>query len=185
MLSGKSGFQRIVWAFKNVLNYSVTWLFCDLKGPNDGSGPISVHQPTAKQATYQLRDLRGAVVPLFPQRVQESQYEAATDTLEWLTLAMDQSARVQHGDDIDPYLSRYRIPNDVNESNDARGTTLQDLSIFQWRGLVHSGFIQSVFLATLKASRDGWFALSASAFDGRTYTFLQNDETTLSWEYQD
>lgn len=30
MLHGKKGFERIVWAFKNVLNQSLTWLFCDL-----------------------------------------------------------------------------------------------------------------------------------------------------------
>jgi ribonuclease P/MRP protein subunit RPP40 len=30
MLHGKKGFERIVWAFKNVLNSSVSWLFCDL-----------------------------------------------------------------------------------------------------------------------------------------------------------
>jgi ribonuclease P/MRP protein subunit RPP40 len=29
MLHGKKGFERIVWAVKNVLNQSVTWLLCD------------------------------------------------------------------------------------------------------------------------------------------------------------
>lgn len=32
MLHGKPGFERIVWAFKNVLNQSLAWLFCDLEG---------------------------------------------------------------------------------------------------------------------------------------------------------
>jgi len=30
MLHGKKGFERIVWAFQNVLNSTVTWLFHDL-----------------------------------------------------------------------------------------------------------------------------------------------------------
>lgn len=30
MLHGKKGFERIVWAFNNVLDQSVAWLFCDL-----------------------------------------------------------------------------------------------------------------------------------------------------------
>jgi ribonuclease P/MRP protein subunit RPP40 len=30
MLHGKKGFDRIVYAFKNVLTASVTWLFSDL-----------------------------------------------------------------------------------------------------------------------------------------------------------
>lgn len=32
MLHGKKGFERIVWAFKNVLNKSLAWLFYDLDG---------------------------------------------------------------------------------------------------------------------------------------------------------
>ena len=32
MLHGKKGFERIVWAFKNVLNKSLAWLFHDLNG---------------------------------------------------------------------------------------------------------------------------------------------------------
>ena len=30
MLHGKKGFDRIVYAFKNVLKTPVTWLYCDL-----------------------------------------------------------------------------------------------------------------------------------------------------------
>ena len=30
MLHGKKGFDRILYAFKNVLNKPVKWLFCDL-----------------------------------------------------------------------------------------------------------------------------------------------------------
>ncbi len=44
MLHGKKGFERIVWAFKNVLNSTVTWLFHDCeagakrKSSDDGTG---------------------------------------------------------------------------------------------------------------------------------------------------
>lgn len=34
MLHGKKGFERIVWATKNVLNNSITWLFYDLETKN-------------------------------------------------------------------------------------------------------------------------------------------------------
>lgn len=36
MLHGKKGFERIVWAFKNVLNQSVTWLIYDFDGNQEG-----------------------------------------------------------------------------------------------------------------------------------------------------
>lgn len=34
MLHGKKGFDRLVWAAKNVLNQSLTWLFVDLDTGN-------------------------------------------------------------------------------------------------------------------------------------------------------
>lgn len=36
MLHGKKGFERIVWAFKNVINHSVTWLFHDFEKDREG-----------------------------------------------------------------------------------------------------------------------------------------------------
>ena len=184
MLSGKSGFQRIVWAFKNVLNHSVTWLFCDLKGPNDGTSPISTHQPIVKEARYQRESSQRVNVPVLPQELAEGQHEDATEVLEWLTLVMDRSPRIQHEDDIDSYLSRYRVPTDVEPDN-KEGTVPQDLGIFRWRGLIHPAFVQSILLATLRASGNNWFALNVTAFDGKAYTFLQNKESTLTWEYGD
>lgn len=38
MLHGKKGFDRIVWAFSNVLNQSVTWLFYDLESESTQDG---------------------------------------------------------------------------------------------------------------------------------------------------
>ena len=37
MLHGKKGFERIVWAFKNVLNSTVTWLFHDCEVGRESS----------------------------------------------------------------------------------------------------------------------------------------------------
>jgi len=40
MLHGKKGFERIVWAFANVLTQSMAWLFYDLEdtpGLNEGN----------------------------------------------------------------------------------------------------------------------------------------------------
>ena len=185
MVRGKSGFQRIIWAFKNLLDRSVNWLFCDVKGQNDGSGPISVHQSIAKVVKPQRCILPGAEVPNFPPITEQSQYEDATELLEWLTLAMNQSPRIQSDDSIDSYLSRYRVPAAVDISTDTSDARLQDLVKLRWHGLIHPAFVQAILLATLKASGQDWFAFSATAFDGRAYTFLQNKEQTMTWEYQD
>ena len=42
MLHGKKGFERIVWAFKNVLNHSVTWLFHDFTSRSDHGKAIAI-----------------------------------------------------------------------------------------------------------------------------------------------
>ena len=45
MLHGKKGFQRIEWAFKNVLNEHVSWLFFDLEadtGIGEGNEPTGL-----------------------------------------------------------------------------------------------------------------------------------------------
>ena len=43
MVHGKKGFERIVWAAKNVLQDAVTWLFhdFDLKADNEKAGKIA------------------------------------------------------------------------------------------------------------------------------------------------
>lgn len=38
MQHGKKGFERIIWAFKNVLNESLAWLFVDLEHEDMTSG---------------------------------------------------------------------------------------------------------------------------------------------------
>lgn len=42
MLHGKKGFERIVWAFKNVLNHSVTWLFHDFEKLSECEAKIAL-----------------------------------------------------------------------------------------------------------------------------------------------
>lgn len=45
MLHGKKGFERIVWAFKNVLDSAVTWLFYDFEVKPDGSNTTTRKAP--------------------------------------------------------------------------------------------------------------------------------------------
>jgi hypothetical protein len=44
MLHGKRGFERVVWAAKNVLNRSLTWLFYDLSATDDGNLGIAFNK---------------------------------------------------------------------------------------------------------------------------------------------
>ena len=50
MLPGKKAFERLQWAFKNVLDASLAWLFYDLRSPlavnGEVQGALAAHAPT-------------------------------------------------------------------------------------------------------------------------------------------
>lgn len=180
MVHGKHGFERIVWAFKNVLNHSVTWLFYNMNGKNDGSGPISQHQPKIVAVTPGIDPLNGARVPEPTREIRDDDHDLANDLLEWLTLATIGSPRVQQKDKIDSYLSKYQ----VCENEDMECTT-RDLTILRWHGFIPAAFIKGVVLAAMKASGAEAFGVNAIGFDGRAYCILQRRHYTLTWEYED
>ena len=114
MVHGKHGFERIVWAFRNILNQSVTWLFYNVNGANDGSGPIAPHQPKIKNVEPQTESLNGICVPQPSRDIQEDDPDLANDLLEWLSLAAMASPRIHRLDNIDTHLSRYQVPGPVD-----------------------------------------------------------------------
>ena len=69
MLHGKKGFERIVWAFKHVMNDAVAWLFYDLEGEESST----VLEKSSKHSHYPLSlceqikaDYRGCVLAPSP-----------------------------------------------------------------------------------------------------------------------
>ena len=181
MVRGKHGFERIVWAFKNVLNNSVTWLFHDFNGNNDGAGPIAQHQPKMTTVKPELDTVDAAQIPEPSQDIHDEDFEIASDFLEWLTLVTMCSPRIQDSDKIDTYLSRYRTP----DNTDGSQHTTQDLVRFQWHGFIPAIFIRSLVLAALKAPGTGWFGMTARSFHRETYSILQKSHHTMTWEYMD
>lgn len=181
MVHGKHGFERIVWAFRNVLNHSVTWLFYSLSGKNNGSGPIAEHQPKIVTVKSEIDTLNRARIPKPTQEIGDEDHDLANDLLEWLSLTTMGSPRVQQKDSIDSYLSKYRVP---GEDEDMECTT-QDLTILRWHGLIPATFIKGAVLAVLKAPDTEWFGMNAVGFDGRPYSILQRKHHTLTWEYED
>lgn len=180
MVHGKKGFERLAWACKNVLDRAVTWLFVDLTKKEDmEDGPIKAFAPTLKKVSPDVHEIQDGLVPMWPKKLENEDYAEAAEILEWISLTMMGSARVEKGDDIDPYLSRYQVPSGLGEA------TSQRLVSFRWRGLVHPMFVQRIFLAALKACGDQWMAISASAFDAEAYTVLMHDGECVTWQYKD
>ncbi|KAF2171285.1 hypothetical protein M409DRAFT_63630 [Zasmidium cellare ATCC 36951] len=187
MVHGKKGFERIVWAFENVLNETCTWLAVDARSGGfesllqDPEVPIKDFAPLERNVRPAVSALEDVLVPAFPDEggIKEEDYADAEELLEWITLAMLNSPRIRKDDGIDKHFSRYQVPDSFGE------TETQNLSKFRWRGLIPPEFAYKVFLAALKASGDDWVALSAEAFNGETYTILVHKGQSITWEYKD
>ncbi|PWY76877.1 hypothetical protein BO83DRAFT_436348 [Aspergillus eucalypticola CBS 122712] len=173
MLHGKKGFERIVWAFKNVLNQSVAWLFFDLttslSGVSEGDPSLKGNQPQIINCQPIITEHSNILVPPLPgSEITDESLEAAeledhcNELSEWLAMVSLGSPRVSVYDDVDPYLCRYSVP----DSDNAKSTSLVSL---KWHGLVPSRWIIELLVAVLKETAPksiapyAWFALSASA----------------------
>jgi ribonuclease P/MRP protein subunit RPP40 len=187
MVHGKPGFERLIWACKNVLNRTVTWLFYDVSAnaANDGSGPIAAFQPLVRAVEPQSAQLTGVNVPQWPWNVNAQndgeEDETIMETLEWLSLASQLSPRIQTADAIDPYLSRYRSPMIASEAP----VIERDLCRHRWHGLITNHSALKVFLAMLKISGEAWGAMSVSTFTDTSYTILVKKDQCMIWEYHD
>lgn len=190
MLPGKKAFDRLKWAFKNVLDSSLAWLFYDLRSPivlnGEVQGALADHGPTIKVLEPTPEPLQQALCPslqLSKDADDEGGHEEAIELLEWLSLAMMGSPRVQKGDGVDPFLSRYRP---------AENSVAVDLVRYQWHGFAPAAFVLKVLLAALRASsststtnEDGWFAISGDSFEGNSYTVLKHGSEVMTWNYAD
>ncbi len=181
MVRGKKGFERILWAFKNVLDRSVTWLFYDLRSPTNISGPISTQQPLMKTIEVETQALSQVTVPQLPQISEQEDYDVAIELLEWVTLAAADSPRIRTQDIADSYLSRYQVPNIAGDA--VEDVSTQDLARVRWHGFMPYQRVQDIYLAALRSSGDTWFAMNVYAFDGHAYTILENSHHTSTWEY--
>ncbi|KAE8354060.1 ribonuclease P 40kDa subunit-domain-containing protein [Aspergillus coremiiformis] len=194
MLHGKKGFERIVWAFKNVLNHSVAWLFYDLAPESSG---ISSDDPSLKGNHPHIIDCepvrtdhRDVLVPPF-QAIEATETRSegelrdhCDEISEWLGMVTLGSPRVLANDDVDPYLCRYSVP-DADEAKPS------DIVSVRWHGLLPPQWIMEVFLtlvretAPTESEPSAWFAFSASALgreavegkDGYTVLTLPSGET--------
>lgn len=114
--------------------------------------------------------------------------DLATDAYEWLSLLRLESPRVDSGDTIDPYLSRYQVP----AQEEATGTSQVKLCRVTWQGLLSGVWVRNLLLdllATLPSTT--WFSLSATSFskgtvgDSDEVTFLRPPDSPnqyMLWE---
>lgn len=184
MLHGKKGFDRLVYAAKNVLNQPTKWLFCNVTGssmlinskfhiyPLDPSltfsaptpDPLLKHFPTKHTSSPGvLHDINVIQAPLtIPPEIlatgdRTALEQVATDYYEWLSLIRLRSPRVEPNDKTDPYLSRYCLP-EGSEGEVA-------LCKVTWQGFLSPTWVRALLIDILGGCDSAsWFSLSASCF---------------------
>ncbi|KAL4759093.1 ribonuclease P protein subunit p40 [Aspergillus foveolatus] len=175
MLHGKKGFQRVEWAFKNVLNKPTTWLFFDLGTESTGVAEGKPGDPTLKGNNPELISCEPVlttydkvVTPSFSELHATTQSEPdlrdiCGEVSEWLAMVSLRSRRVSATDNIDPYLCRYVAPEISHKV-----ATAIDLISLKWGGLIPSHWIMQLFITLFRKNAPrlcktpAWFALSAN-----------------------
>lgn len=107
----------------------------------------------------------------------------ATSLYEWLSLVRLQSPRIQIGDQIDPYLSRYQVPDGGSEGK---------LCKISWQGFLTPSWSRQALIDIVTAlPHKAWFSFSTTTFskglagDNAECTILRPPNSSgeyLMWE---
>ncbi|KAA6406916.1 MAG: hypothetical protein FRX48_09214 [Lasallia pustulata] len=174
MLHGKKGFERIVWAFKNVLNNSITWLFYDFEVKEDSvtcaqantnplganTNPLAKHHPLVRSVARAIRRSNAVLVPPFNLSEVASDRATAKDWAiefhEWLSLVLLGSHSVRADNRMDSYLCRYSVLSE-------EVATPTNLVHLRWSGFLPAPWIRTLFfefVGACKAKPRAWLALN-------------------------
>ena len=106
--------------------------------------PIAKHYPVTHNCSPHLATSRAVLVPNLAGSHRTSSYDefehCSLEIYEWLSLVAGGSPRVVREDTVDPFLSRYQVP-------DANAEKSLDLVIITWVGLVSASWIRTLFMA--------------------------------------
>lgn len=115
-------------------------------------GPLNAHFPTIQTLKCSTQDVRHVLLPTtltsgfedVAAAPPEEQQESVYDLLEYLDMLFLGSPRVQATDRIDPFLSRYAVPDlpEIPEST-------YPIKILTWTGLIPSRWIMQLTRAIM------------------------------------
>jgi ribonuclease P/MRP protein subunit RPP40 len=184
MVRGKKGFERVLWACKDVFDHSLAWLFYDMNATTKFDGPIAAHYPIVRSVKPTVSTLAAAVCPKFPAEFGPYDDEDAPELLEWLSLINGGCSQVLEAEHGEANISRYREPTFglAAPANEEQHEAL-DLVHYQWHAFIPHSFATKVLLTALKTSNKGWFAITAAGFHGHSYTMLKHGDKIVTWKY--
>ncbi|KAK4126031.1 hypothetical protein N657DRAFT_567596 [Parathielavia appendiculata] len=190
MFPGKKGFDRLIYASRNALAEPVTWLFCNIGSTTPEPDPLACHFPTKYTSSPGiLRDIHVVMPKLSPDvdslssSGKDDFEDFSTGLYEWLSLVRLQSPRIEVGDKIDPYLSRYQVPEARTESKICK---------ISWQGFLAPCWSRQTLINIITTLQPKtWFSFSTTTFskglagDNAECTILRMPNPTgeyLMWE---
>jgi ribonuclease P/MRP protein subunit RPP40 len=115
---------------------------------NAGKKPVLVAMPALKPSSS-----------LISSGDKKAFEELATELYEWLSLVRLESPRIQAGDEVDSYVSRYQVPDDSDQA------TRSSICKISWQGFIAPSWVEKVLIESLlSVPSKAWFSISASGF---------------------
>ncbi|RDA87446.1 hypothetical protein CP532_2811 [Ophiocordyceps camponoti-leonardi (nom. inval.)] len=159
---GKKAFDRLLHASQRVFDKPLTWLLCEADPACPCLKTIEANQPaifTADTTTVQNIEVSNVkpqiAASILADGDRTSLEETATELYEWLSLIRLRSPRVAANDAIDPFLSRYSVPDGTH------GQT--NICLLSWRGFMAATWLRSLVTDALEAcSPQHWIFISAT-----------------------
>lgn len=115
---------------------------------NTENGPLQKHQPQVIECSM-VRNLHREVLvpaslrmPTTETALSEELQERCGALAEWIAMVALESPRVAASDTIDPFLSRYSVP-------DMDTSCPSDLVSLKWHGFINPQWITKLFIALL------------------------------------
>lgn len=196
MVRGKKGFERLIYACKNVLDKPMTWLFADLSPSNAKDqmkeGPIKPFEPIWKPLFPQIKHLKNQRSPLFhrsnlPKKLDTDicrDPELMQELLEWIGMMSINSSRLQHDDNTNRYLCCYDLPTTVlltpaDSPRDDTQQEFEDVVHLRWQAMIPSSFVVSLFVLLRDTMRESaasssplpsWFTFTGRSLQGSAVT---------------
>lgn len=108
--------------------------------------PIAAHHPISREALPIRTTRANVLIPPLPPVGWDSaspsvQQEETLDILEWLGMLTLGSPRIKADDDIDPYLSRYAVPNTIPNPEDSAAPITDNIATVRWHGFIPAAWV--------------------------------------------
>ena len=172
MVRGKKGFDRLVWASKEVLGEGRSWVVVDVEGDGRAREVLGRVGCVWVEEGAVVTHLSGVRVPEGALRETVGDEEWWWEVGEWLGLLALGSESVRNVNALDTSSSDAVAAGEV---------AVQDLKVIRWDGLMSSPWLTHLMIEIIKQSRiaetDSWSALSVTSH--RTDAVGQIDGYTI------